>query len=328
MTTFMQSAADDLNIELEVIYCDRNHLKLVAEGKKLLARETVPEYLMLINEKNAAAGLLPVADAMGVKILLFNEGILPEGKKTHGSPGTVYKNWFFEYLPDDFQAGYLLAKNLIDQALEMKLLDNDGMLNMAGISGVYMTNSSSLRVRGLKKAVSEYPNVVITQVSPGYYETLTANRITQGLLKRYPDIKVIWTASDGMALGVVQGIKSQGKIPGKDVLTGGIDWADFAIKHVEKGSFTSSVGGHYMDGAWSLILLYDYHYGQLLETRSERSRFFVLHKDNVNTYQQLFESKRWQALDFTKFSKIKNPDLEKYKFGLDEILNPDSASVN
>ena len=320
MTTFMQSAADDLNIDLEVIYCDRNHIKLGNEGRKLLERKKLPEYLLLINEKNAGAKILPIANAKGVKILLFNEGILPDEKQIYGAPGLIYKNWFFEYLPDDFQAGYLLAKNLIDNALAMGLVDKKGVLNIAGISGNFKTGSSSLRVQGLKKAISEYSNVVIKQIAPGYWETQKAKVITQGFMNRYPDITVFWTASDGMALGVKQGIESQGKIPGKDILIGGIDWADFAIDLVRDGSFTSSVGGHYMDGAWSLVMLYDYHFGQPLEIKSGKSKFSALTKMNIEFYQTRFGSMNWSAIDFSKFSKVKNPDLKKYRFGLDEIL--------
>jgi len=155
MTSFMQSAADDLRIKLEVIYCDRNHIKLRNEGIELLKRTVLPEYVLLINEKNAIADLLPDADAKGIKIFLFNEGILPEERSIHGSPETVYKNWFAEYLPDDFQAGYLLAKTLIDKALQLGMVDHKGILSIAGISGSFRTGSSSLRVQGLKKAVSE-----------------------------------------------------------------------------------------------------------------------------------------------------------------------------
>ncbi len=321
MTTFMQSAADDLDIKLETIYCDRNHIKLEKEGKKLLARVEFPYYLLIINEKNSILNVLPDANSNGVKIFLFNEGILPEDRKKHGSPETIYKNWFAEYLPDDFQAGYLLAKILINQALKKGLVDSNGTLNIAGISGSYKTGSSSQRVLGLEKAISEYPNVSLKQIAPAHWGTEKAKHITKGFLNRYPDITVFWAASDGMALGVAQGVEAHGKTVGIDILTGGIDWADFAIDKVKDGTFTASVGGHYMDGAWGLVMLYDYHFGQVLENKSAKSEFSALTTDNVDTYIEKFSDMNWDTIDFTKFSKIKNKNVKTYKFGLNELLN-------
>lgn len=320
MTTFMQAAADDLGARLEVIYCERNHIKLAREGKKLLERSPLPEYLLLINEKNGVANILPIADQKGIKIFLFNEGLLPDTRHKHGKPGEIYKNFLAEYLPDDFQAGYLLAKNLIEHALKTGMADKKGTLNIAGISGTFMTGSSAQRVDGLKKALSEYPNVTLSQIAPGHWETRKAKDITLGFLRRYPDVKVFWTASDGMALGVAQGVEAIGLKPGKDILTGGIDWADFAIGKVKDGTFSCSVGGHFMDGAWALIMLFDYHYGYSLANAPQKSSFSVLTHKNVGVYQNRFQNMDWSVIDFTKFSKAKNPQLKTYRFGLEPIM--------
>ena len=36
MATFMQATADDLSIDLEIIYCNRDHITLAAEGMNVL----------------------------------------------------------------------------------------------------------------------------------------------------------------------------------------------------------------------------------------------------------------------------------------------------
>lgn len=324
MTDFMIAVAEDLNIPLEVIYCDRNHITLIREGNKLLQRKVLPEYLLLINEKNAAAGLISKANSKGVKTFLFNEGIVPEEQESFGLPGSIYKNWFGQYLPDDFQAGYLLAKELIQQGFKNQLDDDQGVLHMAGIAGTFKTNSSSLRVQGLKKAVLENPQVILHQVVPGYYETEKATHITKGLLYRHPKINVIWTASDGMAVGAVHGIAQTGKTPGKEIITGGIDWASFAIEHVQKGLFSTSVGGHFMDGGWSLIILFDYHNNFSLSSPTTKSSFSVLNKKNAPSFIKFFQGNpdenSWRKIDFKRFSKAYSPSISTYKFNLEAIL--------
>ncbi|MGL1903998.1 MAG: ABC transporter substrate-binding protein [Fibrobacterales bacterium] len=324
MTDFMLAVAEDLDINLEVIYCDRNHMTLKYKGDKLLQRTILPDYILLINEKNAAAELISKANAKGVKTFIFNEGIVPEDQAKFGTPGSIYKNWLGQYLPDDFQAGYLLAKELIQQGFMKRLDDEEGVLHMAGISGTYKTNSSSLRVQGLKKAVSENPRVILHQLIPGYYETEKATEITMGLLKRYPKLNVIWAASDGMALGAVSGIIQSGKKPGRDIITGGIDWAHSAIKYIQKELFTASVGGHFMDGGWSLITLFDYHNKRSLITPTTMSSFSVLNKDNTSSYVKLFhgnsKENTWRKIDFKRFSKTYVPSISNYTFDLEVIL--------
>jgi len=123
-----------------------------------------------------------------------------------------------------------------------------------------------------------------------------------------------------MALGAVQGIEAHGMTAGKDILTGGIDWADFALDKIKDSTFTLSVGGHYMDGAWALIMLYDYHFGKTLENKTEKSEFSSLNQNNVDLYIKNIGSMNWDTIDFTKFSKVKNHHIKKYKFGLKEVL--------
>lgn len=320
MTDFMKAAAEDLDIDMEVIYCNRNHILLEKEGLKVLERERLPEYLLLINEKNGASKLIPIADKKGVKVLLFNEGILKEDEELYGQPGTKYRNWFAQYLPDDFQAGYLLAKELIHYAEKSGLKAENEHIYIAGISGTNQTNSSSLRVQGLEKAISENQNVKLLQIAPAYYEIDRARDIADKFIKRYPKLNIIWSASDGIALGVTQAIKENNLQPGKDIITGGIDWADFALREVEKNSFTATVGGHFMDGGWILVMLYDYHNGIPIENKSGKTSFSSLNKSNITKYMSKFGSMSWSEINFKTYSKYLNPEIKEYSFGVESLL--------
>lgn len=320
MTDFMIAVAEDLDITMEVKYCNRNHLLMEKEGLKVLSRERLPDYMLLINEKNGASKLIPAADKKGVKVFLFNEGILEEEKSIYGEPGEKYKNWFAEFLPDDFQAGYLLAKELMTKAEELDLHSHDGSIYIAGISGTNQTNSSSLRVKGLLKAVKENSNAKLLQIAPAYYEIDRAKDIADKYISRYPDLNIIWSASDGIALGVTQAIEGNGLVPGSDIITGGIDWTDFALKKVKSGAFATTVGGHFMDGGWVLIMLYDFHYGIPLEVKSGKTNFSSLTTSNINKYLSRFGDMNWSDLDFKAFSKHLNPNINRYNFGVNKLL--------
>lgn len=319
-TDFMQHVANDLNINLEIIYSNRNRLEFTKNADKLLQRKNKPEYILLSNEQNAAANLIPKAEEFNIKIFLFNNGILEAEAKTYGAPGTIYKNWIGELLPDDEQAGYILAKYLIDEALQKKLFDAKGTLHIAGISGMNKTTASQLRVKGLYRAVSEYPNVKLHQIVSGYWETKKAQIITKGLLNRYENISVIWAASDGMALGAIEGIKIMKKTPGKDVLVGGVDWAKFTLDLIKNNELTATVGGHYLDGGLALLMIYDYHNGVPLIKKKNLTKFTLLNSKNIGRLSPFLIKDKWDNFDFKKRSKTENPTLKKYWVSFEDFI--------
>lgn len=319
MTSFMQAAADDLGIQLEVIYCDRDHLKLYEEGVKLLSRNTLPDYLILINEKNGAVDILKSASNKGVKVALINEGLHLSDRMQLGGPGEVLDNWVFELLPDDLQAGRMLAQALTAEAKARGQVDQNSQIQLVGIAGTYQTGSSELRVLGLRRTIMESGQARLMQVVPGYWEEDRAAQVTKGLLKRYPDVRVIWAASDLMARGVLKGAEAAGISP-STIITGGIDWAEFALHEVAKGRFAATVGGHFMDGGWAMVMLYDLHHGVTIQKKHNLSPFSLIHKGNVDDFLDHFGKHDWSKIDFRRFSKKLNPELDEYQFGLAAVL--------
>lgn len=319
MTSFMQAAADDLGIELEVIYCDRDHLKLHEEGVKLLKRDKLPDYLILINEKNGAVDILESASNKGVKVALINEGLHLRDRMRLGEPGETLHNWVFELLPDDLQAGRMLAQALTAEAKARGQVDQDSQIKLVGIAGTFQTGSSELRVLGMRRTTMESGQARLMQVVPAYWEEERAAQVTAGLLKRYPEVRVVWAASDLMARGVLKGAKAAG-IPPSSIITGGIDWTEFALHEVAKGNFAATVGGHFMDGGWALVMLYDLHHGIALPQKHALSPFSLINKDNVDDFLSHFGSHEWSIIDFSQFSRKLNPEQIKYRFGLTAVL--------
>lgn len=321
MSTFMEAAAKNLQIDLKIAYCNRNHLKIYREAKKVIDGEELPDYMILINEKNAVSKVLPMANNKGIKTLIINEGFF-DTSEDMGEPRAKFENWLGELLPDDYHAGYMLSRSLIQQALaNRKEEEKDKPLEVVAITGTHKTESAMFRVQGMKNAIAAFPNVKLRQVVHAYWERERAKNITFSLLKRYPNAKVIWAASDGMALGVTDALAVLGKTAGKEIHTGGIDWASFAFDKVKEGTFTATVGGHFMDGAWGLIMLYDYHHGKDFPRYQNKSPFFVVTQKNVDRYAAAFSSNQWSKIDFSRFSKVHNTTIKEYPFHAEKVLS-------
>ncbi|MFB2862077.1 ABC transporter substrate-binding protein [Aeromonas sp. MdU4] len=319
----MQAAADDLQIDVEVLYAEMDHLKMVKMVKEVVHRANPPDYLIVDNFKMQGGTMIREADAAGVKVFLMANGLNEEQTALFGKPREKYKHWIGELTPDNQFAGYQLAKELINQALDAGVTASDGKLHLAAISGDFVTPASVQRVAGLEQAVAEYPNVELKQVVPGQWDEQRAQGIAIKLAKRYPELGALWVANDEMALAAMNGLLANGKTPGKDIFVGGINWKKEALEQVTKGKMSASIGGHFMLGAWSLVLLYDYHHGKDFadEGVQVRQRLFgVIDAQNVDQYLSVFGDENWQKIDFTRFSKELNPSLKKYDFSIEAIL--------
>lgn len=314
MVAFMHKAAHDLGIELEVVDCHRHHATLREQARALVERRSPPEYLLLVNEQSLAVEVLPAAHAAGIKTLLLNEGLMVPDRQALGSPGERYDSWLGELVPDDRAAGHALGRELI--AAARRLRGDGGRLAMAGLGGAF-TSSSLLRINGLRQVVAESPGVELIEIVPANWERERARAETARLLERNPDLAVIWAASDGMAMGAAEALRAGGRVPGRDVVIGGVDWAPFVFDEIRRGTVTASVGGHFLDGAWSLVLLHDHHRrpGPAIQARS---RLAVATRENVDAYERL--TTRSAAVDFRRFARPADGSPRDLTFSIDAIL--------
>ncbi len=316
LVSFMRRAAADLDVELEVVDCHRDHAELRRNARAVVERATPPEYLLLVNEQGLAVEILPAASARGTKVLLLNEGLMVPDRQALGSPGERHTGWLGELVPDDRRAGHVLAQTLIDAARPAHRNGN-GKVVAAALGGSF-TSSSLLRINGLRQAAAENPDVALREVVAANWQQERARSETARLLAEHPDLSVVWAASDQMALGAVEAIAAAGKVAGRDVLVGGVDWAPFAFGKVREGVFTATVGGHFLDGAWAIVLLYDHHHKPVRGAIAEKSQLAVVTRANVDAYERLFT--RRQQVDFRQFSKVFNPAQPSYRFTVDAIL--------
>ncbi|MFK7827044.1 MAG: ABC transporter substrate-binding protein [Oligoflexales bacterium] len=323
VTSFMKSASKDLGINIRVHYAstDRRHMENYFDLKKDIAANKIPDYLVMAYIRGGASEkIIKMALEANIKVFIFNTDVPDEDRKKIGKPRGKFSNWIGHMFPDDEKAGYDLAEILIKKARKGAA---NGKIEVVGISGDRLSTAAHLRNKGLRSAVRNNKQE-LRQVIYADWEKVNATKKTQVLIKRYPKVQVFWSASDFMSLGIVEGIKNSGKIPGKQILTGGVDWMPDALNAIRDGKMTASIGGHFMEGGWVMVMLYDYHNGKdFAESEGIRteSKMGIIHQDNISDYLKYFKDSNWDKIDFKKFSKVLNPNIKKYDFSLDTILN-------
>lgn len=326
----IKASAKDLGVTLEVYfsYDPINHIKKV---KEVLNRKENPiEGVLFHNHKHRGEEVLKIIEKKGIPTMMFNAGFA--SSKTVGNPRENYKCLIGTMFPNDEKAGYQLAFALLSEAKKHPNMIHEGKIHMVALEGDRASNVSTLRMQGMKRALREWeqnktnPKIILHQSFHSKWRRNLATVAFKLTQTRYPKVSVFWTAADVMALGVVDGAKELGKIPGKDFVTGGMDLLPMTLEHLENGNITASVGAHYIEGAFALIALYDYLNGYDFATVG-KTEFLTNMAVRIGKSKQTFVrdeaiiNQRLEKIDFASLSNAQKGNTVPYNLDTQDILN-------
>ena len=125
-----------------------------------------------------------------------------------------------------------------------------------------------------------------------------------------------------MAFGAMTAWEKRGGKPGADAWFSGINTSTEALEAIKSGRLTALAGGHFITGAWTLVMIYDYHHGRDFADEGlelERPMFAEFTPLLADRYLRQF-SGGFDSIDFGRYSKVKNPQLKRYNFGFAQLL--------
>ena len=327
-TQSMQAAAKSLGMAFEVQYAQREPLRTLEIARELVARPAGkrPEYIVITDDYAVADQLLKIIDDAGVKTFLAYSSIPVDQRGNTGSPRGKYKGWLGSLEPRAEDAGYMTARALIDRGKREKAFGADGKLHMLAIAGDRSTPSSINRNQGMRRAIGEDVRVVLKEEVYAAWSRELGSQQAESLYRRYPDAKLVWAGNDLMAFGAMTAWEARRGKPGVDAWFSGINTSTEALEAIKSGRLTSLAGGHFITGAWALLMIYDYHHGrdfadEGLELR--RSMFAEFTPQLADRYLERF-SGGFDGVDFSRYSKVRNPKLKRYNFGFAQLLEPQS----
>ncbi|MBC3935768.1 ABC transporter substrate-binding protein [Undibacterium sp. CY7W] len=325
-TQSMEAAARSLGIQLEVLYAERNHLQVLTFARQLAARPRFarPDYVILSNDYATGPELIRILDAAHIKTFLSFSGISDQNERARmGAPRSLYRGWLGGLEPQSEDAGYLTAQALIAKARAARLTAPDGKLHMLVIAGDRSTTSSLKRNTGMHRAVGETADVIIDQEVYAEWNRAKAQEQSQWLYLRYPHARLVWSGNDLMAFGAMEAWRAKGGKPGSDALFSAINTSAEAFTALESGSLTALAGGHFVTGAFSLVMLYDYHNGKDFADEGmelTKSMFILFPKEELSRFRFMFGDINFAKMNFRKFSKVLNPSVKKYHFSLSQLM--------
>lgn len=317
---FMQAAANDLGMTLQVRYGERDPRIMLNQARDALVGPNKPDYLVFVNERYAAPEILRLSQGSGVKLFAVNNTLTSDQIKMLGDVHSRFPNLIGSLVSNDEEGGYLMAKELICQHPKVAAGQS---IDMLAFSGVTTTPAAQLRELGLHRALAEHPEVRLRQLVQAGWERGRAQEQARQLFKRYPRTSLVWSANDEMAFGAMAALRERGGQPGKDVLFSGLNCSTPALQARLDGSLSVLVGGHFTLGGWAIVMLHDY------DVAKEQDRKYlgehqlrVLQLIEPHDAERLLKASRDDnyGVDFRTFSLAGKTAPAHYRFSLKSIL--------
>lgn len=320
----MRAAAEDLGMKLEVRFTERDHTRAIEIARELAARPpgSRPDYAVITNDNATGAGQLKVLDAAGIRTVFAYSTLGAAERVELGGPRERYKGWLGSIEPRAEDAGYLTARALIEAGRKAGAQAADGKIHLLAIAGDRTTPSSILRNNGMQQAVAEASDVVIDQVVYAGWTREKAREQAEWLYRRHPQARLVWAGNDLMAFGAMQALEKRGGKPGADTWFSGVNTSTEALEAVRSGRIAALAGGHFICGAWAIVLIHDYARGRDFATEAlefNRTMFTLFDPESAARFIERFE-KGFSAIDFRRYSKAANPKLARYDFDFGQLL--------
>lgn len=324
----MTMAADSLGISLETIHLNRDHTRVPHLLADILAREDDkrPDYLLLSNDYGTAPAALAHIATQPIPTFLTLSALHGPAREAAGAPRERYPFWIGSLEPRAQDAGYDTAIQLFAAARASDLPRGpDGRLHLLAFAGDRSTPTSIARNEGLARALEESPDIALDQMVYASWQYDKAYQQAEWLYQRHPHARLVWAGNDEMALGAMRAWSELGGKPGTDALFSAINTSPAIMESLRNGSISALAGGHFIGGAVSLVMLYDYHHGHDFANdgglEQERPLFELFTPESTLAFEAIFRQPNTN-LDFRKHSKTHNPNLEHYNFSLSTLLEP------
>jgi len=213
---FLQAVESDQAAESQLNVCNT-----------MLERKPVAMITAAINSTN----LLPClkkAQESNIKIVDLDGNLDPAILESEGITIT------FSIGSDNVKAGAQGAEYMVSK------LGADATGPILVIEGLSGNVTGEKRATGFAEKLAELaPGLTIVASLPGDWDRGKAANITNDVLTRNPDLKGIFAANDGMALGAVESVFAAGK--GGDVIIIGVDGNSDAVASIKDGRLSASV---------------------------------------------------------------------------------------
>ncbi len=226
--------ADFIGAKFATLVTEGNSEKGIADIRALLARTNGKLILNVDPNDSPDARVIveDVANAGGFVVTQWN-------KPADLHPWDFDPHYVAHMSFDGVPSGQRVTQALIDG------MGGEG--GIVALGGILSNVPAIERRQGLELAIAENPGVELLDFQAADWNETKAFDITQAWITRFGrDVKGVWAANDGMAIGALEALRQEG-LAGTVPVTG-IDGIDAAIQAVRDGEMAGTVA---WDPTWT-----------------------------------------------------------------------------
>lgn len=296
---FMKTGAQELGVNLVVLNADNKPDQMVKGLEDLVARG-VDGIIFTPYWATAARGLTLAKQANIPVILTDTYADFPPQNER-------FPNYVAFIGPSDADAGYQMAKTLFATMNP----GPDGKKIIGVVNGTAGTSVAIDRRKGLGRALKEHPEIIVAGEVDGNFVRDTSQTVFESLYQGNPGITGVWAANGGTATGVMVAIKGSGKVPGKDIHVVAMDLNPENVVAVKEGELLFDIGGHWLQGGFALVMLYDTIRGKPVpaDQANVKLGLLPLTKSLVGQFEKDFPG-GVPEYDFKAHSRVYNPSAK------------------
>ena len=272
---FSEAVAAELGIEIVTINANNSADELNKGIEDLIARGV--SGLIFVPYFGAGPRGIAAADAAGIPVMCVDT--LPDDVI---KPGGEYENYIGVVGPDDETAGYEMA----DALSKTLVAGPDGKKKIIAIEGTPGTSVAINRFKGLNRYIDEGGDLELLGSAVGNFVASDSQAAADDLIQAHPEFQGVWTANGGTATGALAALKNAGFQPGVDKKVVTMDLNPDNVLLVESGELEFDTGGHWLQGGFATIIMYDWING-IQPAIEDRTRVIKLLPVTAATIDQL-----------------------------------------
>ena len=290
---FMEQVAAELGIELKIVDVQNREDKQISDLESLIT-SGVDGLVVVPQTAEVGPKLLKMAEDAGIPIVIPDRwpGVEP------GDP--AYTQYVAFIGPNDVKAGYDICSALVDAGAD----------KLVAVSGFHGASVHEGRSEGMRQCVEEKGIELLAEEWVG--ETRDKGMaVTENYLSRFPGpgFNGVWHLNDDTAMGTIQALEEEGVLD--KVKVGGMDLNPDAVKALKEGKYAYSTGGHWLQGGFGLLMLYDWINGVEPTERVVRLDLMGVTPETVDKFEEMYITNPPQY-DIKSMSRFHNPDAKTY----------------
>jgi ABC-type sugar transport system substrate-binding protein len=282
-----EQAAKNLNVDLRIVDYENREEKQIDTLQGLIATG-INGLIVVPHNTQMGPAILDMAGRNNIPVTVADRwpGVGPESGKYIGFVGS-----------NDEKAGYDIASELLRQGCT-KLVVNNGLRGHSGYQA---------RTRGRTKATSEHPEVKVLREEWASSVRVEGTKMMEAWLTALPgpEFDCLYGGNDDWAMGAWKVLSDRGAAP--KVKIAGLDLIPEVVEKLKQGTFAVSAGGHWYEGALSVVQMYDYLHGIKPAQPITLVTDIVVTKDNAAKFEEQF-IKHPMEIDWKQRSRVFVPD--------------------